>query len=355
MLNRLMLTGVAALGSVAVAGWVTVTNVNGQETKPPSVLAESRWSVPMPNVQTPTAGGRQLWSDYRVRPDWAAGPSAAYRVQFNRMTGHWRLIDPSDKRLAWGTKVDCTEALDRVRPWRDDDATDRSVTVCLHGLMRSRHCMNKIAGSIRSAGGYPIAVGYASTRATVPDHAESLDEVISDWPEAWRLRFVGHSMGNIVTRCWVGDRRADDAGILGRCESMVMLGPPNQGSSIAKKLRRTGVFGWVAGSGGLNMAAPDDGEVDRTFESIADRLATPPFPFAIIAGDLSHWIAGNPLLDGPNDLVVTVEETKLAGATRFETVPVAHALMMRDDDTIKMTLEMLDQLAVIKALASSDE
>ena len=93
----------------------------------------------------------------------------------------------------------------------------------------------------------PIAVDYASTRGSIDAAAATVAEVISDLPQAAPLAFVGHSMGNIVTRRliqrWV---EADDP-TLHRCRAMVMLGPPNQGAAIARRLDaigRVGGFGF---------------------------------------------------------------------------------------------------------------
>ena len=69
-------------------------------------------------------------------------------------------------------------------------------------------------------------------------------------PDETEFSFVGHSMGGIVVRHLVGDLQRDDPGdLLKRCRSLVMLGPPNQGASIARRLARTGVFGLVSGKG----------------------------------------------------------------------------------------------------------
>ena len=284
----------------------------------------------MPNLPSPTAGGLQFWSDVRVRDD--------HRVQFNAVTGRYRMIDDAGVRRAWGNRDACLAELERRRPWTLADNDGRTVTILLHGLMRTRHCMEPMAAAVRERGGPAVAIGYASTRRGVADHAVTLGEVIADWPVSWRLRFVAHSMGNIVTRCWVGDRiRSGETAILDRCEAMVMLGPPNQGSSIATSLRRTGVFGMVAGSGGMQMGP--------AFDEVRGRLATPPFPFAIIAGDVSHYPVQNPLLDGPNDLLVTVEETRLAGAVKHVTVPCPHARLMERADVVDQSVELLGQIA----------
>ncbi len=113
---------------------------------------------------------------------------------------------------------------------------------------------------------------------------------------------------------------------------MVMLGPPNQGAAIARRLAPTKIFGWVTGKGGLELGAEWD-----AFEK---KLAVPPFPFHIIAGDLQTPIA-NPLVDGEGDFVVSLEEAQLRGAKSFQTVPVLHSFLMDNADAMDTTVELL--------------
>jgi hypothetical protein len=114
---------------------------------------------------------------------------------------------------------------------------------------------------------------------------------------------------------------------------MVMLGPPNQGATIARRLGPTGVFGWITGAGGL--------ELGPEWEKLKNNLATPAFPFAIIAGDVSAQVIQNPLTDGSGDFVVSVEEAKLEGSEWLRTVPVLHSFLMDDPKVQAWTIEFL--------------
>ncbi|MEM9828409.1 MAG: hypothetical protein AAF958_17600, partial [Planctomycetota bacterium] len=128
-----------------------------------------------PNIVTPTAAGLQLWTDYRIR--------LGFRLQKNAITGHWRTIDDQGKRRAWGTRQACQATLDQLRPWRPSDDDGRTVTVLLHGLMRTQHCMKPLDKHLDpKQNGTTIRFGYASTRAEVPEHSAALIEVLNDLP-----------------------------------------------------------------------------------------------------------------------------------------------------------------------------
>lgn len=288
------------------------------------------------NVPIKTAGGTQFWTDFV----WRDG----YRIQRNSLTSHWRLVDGGDVRRAWGTRKQCDQALADLSPVAakgdaavGDAAKPKHVVVLLHGLMRTHRSMKPLEAALKTAE-HPNVVrfSYASTRSSIRDHAMALRNVLDGFPPNTEFSFIGHSMGNIIVRHLLNDlqRDKDPQEILPRCQSMVMLGPPNQGAAIARRLAPTGVFEWVTGKGGMELGAQ--------WEELEKNLATPHFPFLIIAGDVSDSKVQNPLVDGSGDFVVSLEEAKLEGAEAFHTVPSLHSVLMNDEEARKLTIEFLD-------------
>ncbi len=274
------------------------------------------------NIPTPTLGGKQFWTDHCFRNGW--------KIQQNALTKHWRLLDDNAVRRAWGSRGACQQVLDQKQPtWQSDRPL---VIVLLHGLMRSSTSMNSMAKALeRGLNCDTVAFEYASTRLPIAQHAEALRDCVQGIPADRRIAFVGHSMGNIVVRHAIGDwQRQAGTSPLSRIHGFVMLGPPNQGASIARQLSKTGLFKLITGESGMQLGP----EWDR-FES---RLAIPPFPFGIIAGHF-EGPAQNPLVDGASDLVVSVEETKLEGATDFMEVPRLHSFMMDDPEIQQATIQ----------------
>lgn len=297
----------------AIYGW-SLMAAPPEDSKRPSQL---------PNWKTPTLGGKQLWSDYSWRHGW--------RIQQNALTGHYRLLDPANVRHAWGNRSACDQALETqdISP----AIAGNHLVLLLHGLMRSSSSMSGLQAYLSASNGEReiASIEYASTRGSIGGHAAALREVIAGTPVNVRLSFVGHSMGNIVIRHAIGDwQRAGDEKTLARINCVVMLGPPNQGASIARQLSKTGVFGWVTGEGGLEL-----GPKWQQFES---QLAIPPCPFGIVAGRLPETNLQNPLVDGASDFVVSVEETRLAGARDFLEVPRLHSFLM-DDPVVQIAVD----------------
>ncbi len=279
------------------------------------------------NFPLPTLGGKQFWTDFAWNDGW--------RLQQNAITEHWRLLSPKNVRYAWGNRLECESAMERhvTPPERQPDAR---IIVMLHGLMRTSGSMSQVGKALEDAGiERPVCFEYASTRRGVAAHAAALRHWLETLPGEPRIDFVAHSMGNIVIRHLIMDlqRDGDPRGLLARSGKFVMLGPPNHGANIARQLGKLGLFETVTGQGGM--------ELGPAWEAFEHRLAIPPFPFMIVAGDVQKSWLKNPLVEGPSDLIVRTEETKLDGADAFHVLPVMHSLMMNDSTVQQLVVDFL--------------
>jgi len=271
------------------------------------------------NIPLRTLGGIQFWADVEWRSGW--------RIQENVLFRHHRLLDPENVRRAWGSRAACREALDRRAP---ATATDRSVehlVVLLHGLGRSRHSMAPLAETLESAGLSTACLAYPSTRAGLDEHAQNLNGLLNELRQVSRVSFVTHSMGGLVVRKALGQPAPWRARIeLGR---VLQLGPPNQGSQLARWFEPTPI-GWVLGPS-LTTVATDE----------ARDLPALPCDFAIVAGAKPDSDGWNPFLRGDDDGVVRVEETLLPGADEHHSVQAMHTVLMRNEDVNEIALRYL--------------
>jgi len=286
-------------------------------------------ATPSPlNFPSSTMGGVQFWSDELVFRGW--------RIQQNTLTGHYRLLDDHDFRMAWGTFEQCQARFDELRREQNLPPLKGRAVVTLHGLGRSREAMNMHGQHIaKSLDATWINVSYASSRRSLDDHAQSLARVLSHLEGIDEIHLVCHSLGNIVVRRYLGEaslpepRWKTDP----RIKRMVMLGPPNNGAQLARLFKDNKLFGLVTGPSGKQLALPQD-EVQK-------RLGTPAFEFGIIAGSTGNEASSNPVIAGDDDLVVSVEETRLAGASDFLVVPCWHATMLRDEHVCECAARFL--------------
>jgi pimeloyl-ACP methyl ester carboxylesterase len=317
-MNLLMVAAVASSADICLAQQATTDKGIGRK------LIELGERVPIP-----TMGGKQVWADELFFHDW--------RIQRNVvLKEHCRLLDGNNLRRAWGTFEHCFEKLSEIRRDQKLPPMEGAALVLLHGLGRSRSSMSALAKYAKKDGQYTtFNVGYPSTRREIADHAKALAKIIQNLHGIERIDLVGHSMGNIVIRRYLGDQTDDSTSRKPdpRIKRIVMLGPPNHGSVIATALRDNGLFTAVMGKPGQ--------ELGREWAWLEADLATPRCEFGIIAGGLANDSGFNPALPGDDDGVVAVASARLDGATDFVLLPVLHSVMPLDRKVQAHTLRFL--------------
>jgi len=316
------------LALVLVAGMVLTGSARAQA--PPAERSDEPTAAAPINIPLPTLGGEQFWSDELVIRGW--------RIQQNVLSGHYRLLDADDVRRAWGTRQHCQAALDDVKRQGLLEPLDGAAVITLHGLGRSRDHMEGLGRYIaQQTGLHWENVSYASTRRSLDEHAASLASVLAGLEGIDEISFVCHSLGNLVVRRYLGEalqpqpRWQPDP----RIKRMVMLGPPNQGAQFAGLFKNNDLYGLLTGPSGKQLA--------RQWEETAKLLATPAFPFGILAGGRGDTHGLNPLVDGDDDLVVSVEETYLAGAADFRRVDCLHGRMMQSPEVREYVVRFLER------------
>lgn len=296
----------------------------GQESAKPGASDEDDRDPAAPwNLATPTMGGRQFWTDEMIYGEW--------RIQRNVVTGHYRLLDDRNQRLAWGSYEACRHKFQAAREDRQLPRLEGPAVILLHGLGRTRHAMDSLGTALQKAGYTVFNMSYASTREGIAEHAKSLARVIDQIEGCTEINFVCHSLGNLVVRHYLADQ-ADAPANPNRppVHRFVMLGPPNNGADFARRLKDNHLFEILTGKSGQSLGGG--------WDELVQHLATPPCEFGIIAGNRGP---ANPLLRGDDDLVVTIDETRLPGACDFIVVPTTHSGMLLDPASQKCVVRFL--------------
>lgn len=271
------------------------------------------------NIPLRTLGGLQFWGDVEWHDGW--------RIQEHVLLRHHRLLDPEDVRRAWGSRSACRAVLDGKTRATPVARHPQHLVLLLHGLGRSRHSMEPLAERLDAAGFSTACLAYPSTRAGLEEHARRLNGLLDELHGVSQVSFVTHSMGGLVLRKALGQEAAWRARIgLGR---VVQLGPPNQGSQLARRVRHSPI-GWLLGPA-LTSVATDE----------ASDLPLLPCDVAVVAGGKSDRRGWNPFLDGDDDGVVRVEETRLEGAGEHHHVRALHTVLMEKEEVGDIVLRFL--------------
>ena len=197
---------------------------------------------------------------------------------------------------------------------RSSAAANTMPVVVIHGAMRSQVGLWPTVRSLKRRGFDARAFGYTTRRGTLEDHALRLAATIDAWmgerPSWSTLGFLTHSMGALVVR---GYLQSEASRRQAKHHRVVMLSPPNQGSTLARRLARRRWFRTVYGDAATILAA------DQPPRPIPEHASV-----LVLAGGRGDSQGVVNWLPGDNDGVVVVDEMRLDGA-RFEYVYGAHS------------------------------
>ena len=210
-------------------------------------------------------------------------------------------------------------------------ASAADCVVLLHGLARTSMSMNPMQRALDDEGFETVNIDYPSRDYAVEELAEiAIPKGLSACRaknDIGRIHFVAHSLGGILLRQYVSEKEIAE---LGR---VVMLGPPNQGSTAVDELQGFPGFDWLNGPAGLQLGKGEG--------SVPLRLGPAAFELGVIAGNRTIDPITSSVLENPDDGRVSVEDTKLEGMTDFVVVDHSHAFMMRMRRPIELTIRFL--------------
>jgi len=163
-----------------------------------------------------------------------------------------------------------------------------------------------------------LQFSYAAWRNSLSENAASLNKFLVPL-EADVIHFVGHSLGGLVIFQLFADYCEQRPG------RIVTLGTPHNGSRVADKLKRTFFGKFLLG---------------RTVMTGLGFGKSPPIPakdVGVIAGSLdigSGWLMGVPR---PNDSLIAVDETQVAGIKNHIVLPVSHTGLLITKSVARQT------------------
>ncbi len=207
---------------------------------------------------------------------------------------------------------------------------DREHVILLHGLAMSSLIMTPLALYLEEQGYIIHNINYPSTSKTIEGIAS---EYIRPVVESIRnknegdIHFVTHSMGGIVARYYLTMYPGSPI------TSMVMIAPPNRGSTMAEVLKKYKVARWFFGPSLIQLSTGSG--------SILHSLDPLKIPTGVIAGSASMNPVNSLILKGDDDGTVAVSHTPVKGMRDFVVLPRSHSGILFDKKVYELVMRFL--------------
>lgn len=205
-----------------------------------------------------------------------------------------------------------------------DPARER--VVLLHGFGRSTLAMGTLASKLEDAGYAVETIGYSSLTQDIEGiKSEVFAKIEACCAGAARVHFVGHSLGGLLVRAYLGEHAFAALG------NVVTLGSPSSGTEVVDHYKDKWYFP-LAGPAAISLSTHGS-------EFLAS-LRPPTYNLGVIAGDAGD--DGNEhIMPGKDDGLVRVESTKVPGMKDFIVLATTHWGMRRDDEVARQVVSFL--------------
>ena len=195
--------------------------------------------------------------------------------------------------------------------------------VLVHGLWVPGFVMAPLAARLAQSGLRCHRFAYAGRAGTCAANAERLYRFARSLGPA---HFVGHSLGGLVIL------EALNAHVEMPVGNVVLLGTPARGCAAGRRFASHGVGRWMLGAS------------ESLWRTGAETRWARSEPLGVVAGTLPIGLGrAFGRLPGPNDGVVCVEETEVAGMTGRISMPVGHSQMLVSARVAAQTAAFLQQ------------
>jgi pimeloyl-ACP methyl ester carboxylesterase len=177
-------------------------------------------------------------------------------------------LRPWVRERLWNDEAEARYGLQLDRDWQAVSAAapERPLVVLIHGFNSTAARNAAVLAPIRAAG-YPVGVFAYPNDSSIVESAERLSSTLKQFAAqnpGVSVALLTHSMGGIVARASVEDPQLDP----GNVTRLVMIAPPNQGSTLAHASFGTDLWEhWLARSDGNVWRRWRDSVVDGLGEA----------------------------------------------------------------------------------------
>jgi len=207
---------------------------------------------------------------------------------------------------------------------------DGDYVILIPGLLLGARSMNKIHNFLNNYGYQVLQLNCSIKKHSIQVLANSFlkNFIIKNCLNKKRkIHFVTHSVGGIVVRKYLEDNHSLNIG------RVVMLAPPNHGSEIMILFSKLYFGKYLLGVSGKQISINDKSYLLSLEQKVR-------FDLGIIAGSHTNLLSLL-YLNGKNDGVVSIKDTKILGMLEHLIVPKSHYSILYSNEVLHQILFFL--------------
>lgn len=220
--------------------------------------------------------------------------------------------------LCFGTKLVGMNSQVREEP---QFKREQKTVILIHGLMRTTLSMSQLHYFLKRQGYQVYSYSYPSAKNSIHEHAQYLHQFIQSimikYPQD-QFYIITHSLGGIIAREALSQLPQKE---LQKIAGLIMLAPPNQGSTLAKFSMK--VFPLVS------YFVKPLAELSSEKTSYVHQVPIPPVKIGIIAGRY--------------DAKVPPSAARLKGQKEPIIVNSTHTFIMNNNQTKQLIMHFLEK------------
>ena len=184
-----------------------------------------------------TFGGGQFWEDVFFYQKW--------RIQRNFESKKYRLLDSWDIVRHYGTFEECRKAFIRFIDIYQMPRQKGPMIIMLHGLNESKNIFRPLWRKALAKGYLVAAINYPSTEKNMDGHVKQLLFLLNHLEDVQEVSFVTKGIGALILRKLLHIKAPWQEKI--KINRIVMVCPPNHGSSFLTYLSQFRLLRWMLG------------------------------------------------------------------------------------------------------------
>lgn len=207
-------------------------------------------------------------------------------------------------------------------PWHKPVKTEGSdeLVIFMHGLWRSFRAMEPIVKEVSTAGFSTLNVPYPSYKENLEAMVKRVKELVEVEQESYRkIHFVTHSLGGVIVRDYLNTHGHT------KCDRVVMLAPPLQGSRIVDWLQSNRMQ-FVLGPAGTFLSTE---EMALCPDALPNNVET-----AVIMGNKVRIPLLHKIINEESDGIVRVGSGVAPGVKEFKVISADHTLITLHQDVL---------------------